>query len=221
MSILKSKKLWIWLGSIAGVIVLCVILCFTLFALKSVKIVFHSSIDKLVGKEEAIVESGDFSYGSPVLFLGKKKAVERLEKNNPYLKVVNIETVFPSSYVIHATERREVYALANTDMDKFYITDEEFKVLRIETEFVSDQTNPILFTGLKFDEGQEGEFLKIENGVDFYSAFVVNNRLLFEQQALIASANVKEVLEENINTIQRSLELKLFDGQTYLIKDCE
>ena len=65
---------------------------------------FHDSIKnnlriaKLTATDEEIIESGEFSYGSSVFFHGKKKYEERLESKYPYLKVINIETVFPSRF---------------------------------------------------------------------------------------------------------------------------
>lgn len=217
----KKRSLWITLGVILGIILVFVILCFTLFGLKTVKVDWRTSINKLAGQENEIVKSGEFAYNGSVLFMSKKKAKAKIEKANPYIKVVNIETTFPSTYVIHATERLEVYALQVNG--KTLITDDEFKVLRIEDdEFVTGADKPILYTGLEFDEDklETGEFLSPRNAIDIYSAFTECNRLLHEQKALISSVEVGTLFDENINKNQPFLRLKMNDGQTYLIKNC-
>lgn len=216
----NGKKWGIILGSIAGLIGLCVILCFTLFSLKSVSVDFRSSTSVLTDQEEAIVESGEFSYGGCVLFLGKKGAIAKIEKDHPYVKVVNIETVFPSSYIIHCVERQEVYALELND--KTYICDEQFKVLRIEAgEYQGGMDKPILYKGLRVNNSNAeiGEFLQIENEIDIFSEFIKNNRLLHEQKALIQDIEVGKLFDENIKKEQAFIKLSLYDGQTYLIKN--
>ncbi len=217
---INGKKLGIVLGVIGGIIGVCVILCFTLFSLKNVSVNFHTSTYVLAGQEEQIVESGEFSYGGSVIFLGKRASIEKIERTNPYVKVVNIETVFPSSYIIHCVERQEVYAIELND--KTYICDEEFKVLRIiDGEYEGGADKPILYKGLRVanSNAEAGEFLNIENAVDVFNGFVENNRLLHEQKSLIKEIEVGKLLDENINKEQAFIKLSLYDGQTYLIKN--
>ena len=107
----KKKKWLIAGGVIIGIVAIFLILLFTVFTLKTVDIKFHTSVDKLVGMQEQIIEKGDFRYNSTVVFHSKKGYVDKLEKEFPYLEVVNIETVFPNKFVLHVAEREEVYAV--------------------------------------------------------------------------------------------------------------
>ena len=215
------KKKWIIaLSVILGVVILIIILAFTVFSLKSVEIDFRTSKSYITATDEEIIESGEFSYGSSVFFHGKKKYEERLESKYPYLKVINIETVFPSRFIVHVAERQEVFALSHNG--QVYICDEEFKVLRIESSFTSDQTNPILLEGalVRGDYYAVGEFMDVESFPPIYSALYENNRPLGEQISLIESINLEQIYDDNINQTQPALALKFFNGQTYKIYNC-
>lgn len=220
-----KKKLFIAGGVIVGIIVVFVILCFTLFSLQMVEIDWRTSLSVLAGKDSEIIESGDFSYGGSVFFMGKKSATKKIEEAFPYIKVVNIETVFPSKFVIHCAERQEVYAVEYEN--KWLILDEEFKVLNITTELGEDRPIPLSGIGIKNTSVKAGDFLVCENRVDIYSAFLENYRFLHEQKALIKSIEIgmiEDVIEYEGEIIDRSEELgiifKMNDGQTYVIKNC-
>lgn len=214
--VLKRKGLWITLGAFGAVATVFVILCFTLFGLKTVKVDFRTSTSILTGQAEEIVKSGKFSYNGSVLFMGKKKSISRIEKAFPYIKVINIETKFPSTYVIHAIERNEVYAFEYEN--GYVITDDEFKVLDMKESFDSTQSNPILLKGLDVAQPKLGEKLQGKI-IDVYSAFVENNFLLHEQKSLIKTMEFGVLHDEVINADQEYVKFSLFDGQTYLIKN--
>ena len=90
---MKKKSLIIML-SIIGFIVLVVVLSSTIFSLKKVNLTFYSNTLRLTNKNEEIISSGNFKYNQSIFFIDKKKYISNLEKNNPYLKVINIETNF-------------------------------------------------------------------------------------------------------------------------------
>ncbi len=214
-----KKKLLIILSAIGGVVAVFVILCFTLFSLKTVEVDFRTSTTVLTGQAQEIVESGEFGYGGSVLFMGKRNPIAKIEKTFPYIKVINIETVFPSKYIIHASERQQVYALELND--KTYICDEDFKVLEIHDGKSEDlEKKPILFKGLRVKNSNAlaGEFLDIENKVDVYSAFVKNNRLLHEQMSIIESIETG-VMKNDINIEEQYVAIKTYSGQTFILKN--
>ena len=93
------------------------------------------------------------------MFLGKKKYVEIIEKQNPYIKVVNIETVFPNSLVINAVKRTETFVVKQKD-NSYAIIDEDWKVLKVVSSFVNTSSNAILLNNIEeFDVLEEGDFL--------------------------------------------------------------
>ena len=189
---MTKRKKWIIAGSvIGGVIVLLILLTFTLFSLKKVEVDYKTSTINLTCTKEEIIDNAGIGYGGTVFFRNKTKYIQNLEKKYPYIKVVNIETKFPSTFVIHIAEREEVYAVQKDDV--FYIVDDEFKILRTTDSFTSDQTNAILLSGVTIKNAnyEVCDILKIDGKIDLYSAFYENNRKLDEQQSLVKEIHLK------------------------------
>ena len=165
-----SKKWIITLSVLLACVSVVLILFWTLFALSSVTVQFHSTIKNLTLSENEIVKAGDFKYGSCVFFDGKKKYIRNLEKQDDekfaYLKVLNIETVFPNRYVVHF--RAEIGGQA-------YILDHEFRVLKKS----NNAENVIDLVGLEVndEEIKIGDFLDIKQRgmLNFYSAMLSQN----------------------------------------------
>lgn len=215
----KKKRNIIILSSVlVAVIGLLIVLLLTTFSLKSIKIDFRTSTLNVTATEEEIIESGEFSK-SCVLFYNKKQAKEKIEKAHPYLRVVNIETIFPSSFVVHVAERQEVFVV--TDRDKMVYLDETLKVLRIsEDNFVNSQDNPILLKGVALNEDLGvGQTLAIENYVDIYSAFLQSNLTLAMQKEIFKDVEFKLERDENAKTDYLNVYISLFSGQTIKIVD--
>lgn len=218
---LTKKKKWIISGSVLiGIVGIVILLLFTLFSLKNVAVDFRTSTTNLTASQEEIIEKGDFAYNSPVIFHSKKGYTKRLEEAYPYIKVINIETVFPNKFIIHVSEREEVFAIAS--QEGFYICDQEFKVLRKTENFSSQSSNAILLSGITIKEEKvEGEFLKIENYADIFSAFVESNRLLFEQKALVKEIEFEKIFNSHTNSDELQAKLTLFAGQKVIIGNCQ
>lgn len=163
----KAKKIIIALSGVLSILILLIILCFTAFSLKTVKIDFRTSLENITVSEKEILESGKFKKGGSVFFHGKNGYKKNLENFNPYIKVVNIETVFPSTFVVHLVERQEVFAIAFEG--GYYICDEELRVLRIcLNENNDNETNDNNSNGndnaTDYDNAMDNEIeTKIEN----------------------------------------------------------
>lgn len=198
-------------------IVIFVILSFTLFSLRTIELDYRTNKTYITATDEEIIESGEIKMGGSVFFCNKNKYIEKIESKNPYIKVINIETVFPSKFVIHVAERQEIFAIEHND--QFYITDDEFKVLKITDSYISDQTNAILLEGLQVaDENYAvGQFMNVSGYQPIYDALFENNRPLSEQITLIESINLTEIYDDVLQTNQSAIELKFFNGQTYII----
>lgn len=212
------KKKWIIVLSVlAAVIVLIVILSFTLFSLRTIELDFRTNKTYITATDDEIIESGEIKMGGSVFFRSKNKYIEKIESKNPYIKVVNIETVFPSKFVIHVAERQEIFAVEHND--QFYITDDEFKVLRITDSYASTQDNAMLLEGLQVaDENYAvGQFMDVSGYQPIYDALFENNRPLSEQITLIESINLTEIYDDVLNENQSAIELEFFNGQTYII----
>lgn len=216
------KKFIIWAVSILSFIGVCAILCFTLFALNAVFVDFKSS-PFLYNEEnhQEIIESGEFSSGASVFFINKKINQEKIEKTYPYIKVINIETIFPNKMVVHCIEREELFAV-NFEQSKYYICDEDFKILRIldigddNALYESTQNSPILVEGCgEIDTSlNAGDFLNLEPEFEkvlkkLSPAFKLNNRTCAEQKAIIK--NVELLMYASIKYDDYTVALKLID----------
>lgn len=227
------KKSIIWISSILGFIVLIIILCFTLFGLNHISIDFRNqtSLFNSETKQQEIIESGEFVQGSCVLFMNEEKISEKIEKANPYIKVVNIEIIFPNNIIIHCFEREEIFAI-QFDGLSYYICDEEQKILRILTlemgNYVSTQTNAMIVSG--YDEIDKnlsaGDFLSFDTDKDnalkkLSPAFKLNNRTTVEQKALIKE--VKFELQASVIHKKYMIALRItdFTGFSAKIVDAE
>lgn len=123
---MKNKRLTIIL-IIFTVFVLVICLTSALFMLNSVSVNFLSTATIFVNRQQDIIDSGQFDYGKNVLFLNKKKYIQNLELNNPYLKVINIETIFPNKLKINCIERAQLFYVEYGE--NIFALDEDFKVL--------------------------------------------------------------------------------------------
>lgn len=220
---MKNKKLIIGLSVGLGIILTIIILIFTLFSLSTVQIDFRTSLNNITASEEEIIDSGKFNYKSSVLFSNKNKYIERLEKNNPYLKVINIETKFPNKFIIHAKERQELFAISYDE--KYLICDEEFKVLNIVNEYENSQSNAIL---LDFDYEFEkdikvGEFLKLKNSVmkKFYSMNLLNNRNYNEITSIFKKISVFSYKNEKNKKNEVGIKFQTFNNRDVQINNIE
>lgn len=137
---MKTKRLII-LISVIAVIVLLVVLNSTVFTLKKVEINFYDKNDQLIEDNntlthfdqssiQQIISSADFKFGKNMFLIKKKPYIDALEKNNAYLKVIDITSVFPNKLVVKVVEREDFYSV-NLDNGKYAILDGELKVLNI------------------------------------------------------------------------------------------
>lgn len=215
----KTKKILISLSSVVLLAAILVTLAFTVFSLKTVKIDWRTSHANVTLSDQQLIDGGRFSFGSSVFFHSKKGYEERIENLSPYLDVVNIETVFPSTFVIHLAQRQEVYAFSSGQQT--LICDQNLRILRLEQDFSSTQDNAMLVQGLSFEESsyQPGQYLEIENFIDVYSSLFECNRTLSQQQALIKSIQFVQEYDQNIKETQTTAVLQLFGGQSVQIKN--
>jgi len=125
---MKNKKLVILL-SILGFLAVIVLLCSTVFTLKTVKINWLTTRYKLTSvTEDKIIKENNFDFGGSIFFLKKDKIISKLEEKYPYIKVVSIETHFPNKISVHVCERESLFAVKIQD-GKYAIVDDEFKIL--------------------------------------------------------------------------------------------
>lgn len=155
---MKNKKLIIFL-SIFVFLAVIVVLSSTVFTLHSVSVKLVTDPEAALANEQQIIDSAQFRYGESIFFSSKKTYSQNIEKANPYLRVVNIETIAPDKLVIHVAQRQECYKIKVGD--KYAITDENLKVLRI-AEVYENTNNAIEVknSGLSDQEVEPGDFFE-------------------------------------------------------------
>ena len=217
----KYKKLIITLGVVLGVVLVCVILNFTLFSLQTVEVDFKN--EPMIFTDESkdsISNNSAIKKGTSVFVLSKKEITNQLERDNPYLKVINIETVFPNKIIIHCAEREETYAVKASET-KYFICDADFKVLNITTTYYNEQYNPILFTGLEniitnTNRVNAGEFLEFSSEEEILknigTSLLKNNKSVAEQRALIQSIELTSGIDAVTSKNMPYLIIKDFNG---------
>ena len=181
MGFIKRHKKFVIILSIIFVILLTsVILIFTLFSLKSGSLEFKTEINVLNEEtQQEIIDEINSEGISTLLFLNKNKLISKLEKDFPYLNIINIETVYPSGLVIHCAEREEFYAIESND--NVYYLDEELKILKIEEgTFTKTQYNAVLLNisdlNMNISNAEEGQFLTFgEQDADEMGDILANN----------------------------------------------
>lgn len=170
----KHKKFVIITSLILAVILTLIILIFTVFSLKDISLNFKTETNVLSEEvQENIIGALRDEGVSTVLFVSKDRIISDLEKKFPYLKIVNIETVFPSSFIVHCVEREEFYAIQSNE--KVYYLDEDLKILKIEDgDFVNTASNAVLLDiadlNLNIIGAEEGQFLNFESQSEDNSA---------------------------------------------------
>ena len=156
---MKNKRLAIFL-SIFVALALIIVLSSAVFALESVTIKYHSNTHFLTGDDNLIIKSAGFRYGENVFLSNKSKYISNLESKNSYIRVLNIETIFPNKFVIHAVEREEVFVFKT---DNYYIVaDEYLKVLDRPKTFANLTENAIVVENSAYSQTsvQTGAFLQ-------------------------------------------------------------
>ena len=220
---MRYKRLIIILSSIVGAILLCFILSFALFGLKTVELNFKNETTIFADKEQqqAIINSGNFSYSMPIFSTNKQEIVERLELANSYLKVINIETVFPNKLIIHCAEREELFAIKAGD-NLFYICDDELKVLRLDTNYESSQKYAIFLEGVVIQNktARVGEYLSFHNSEpiikNISNAFAYNNKTISDIRGMFSEIKLSYEMNYYTCTSEAVLTFVTFDG--FIIK---
>lgn len=194
-----------------------VVLSSAVFALSSVEVNFVYSSPSLESIKDEIIEGGEFAYGTNVLFLKKSPYINRLEKNFPYLKVLNLETKFPNKLVINCEERQEFFAVKLSD-NSYAIIDEDYKILDKTSSFVSTLDNAIMLDGITFSNvGQKGDFLWIDKTQEN----LMLNLMLGLREWDLSYANLKSKIKkitidyENQNDVL----IEMFAGVQINLKD--
>ena len=200
-------------------VALCVILCFTLFRTHNIELSFHNQTTIFASDDKQIelINSAKINTAQPIFSLNKKEITNNLELNNPYLKVINIETVFPNKLVIHCAEREEMFCIKSNN-DLYYICDDDLKILSITRTVDFQQGNAVLLEGVTVlnTGAQTGETLDLATGDELIktisNAFAHSNKTITDIKGMFKNLMLK--FEYNVYTskMEPTLEFTTYDN---------
>ena len=125
-----SKKAWISISIIAFVIGLLLILFGAVFCVRNQHVMFSGDrVKTLAVTSEQVVATADIDEGSPIFFIDKQTAVDKVERAFPYIKVVHLKTTSPITIEFQLRERIAMYYTKFNE--NFILLDEELKVLEL------------------------------------------------------------------------------------------
>lgn len=226
---MKYKRLIIILSSVFFVVVLCTILSFTLFRVHNVSLDFQNETTLFADEEKQneIITSADINTKIPIYAINKASIIEKLEKRNPNLKVINIETVFPNKLIVHCAEREKTFCIKSRD-DVYYICDDSLKILSIVAEPTSTmQGNTINMSGVSVTNtgAVVGDFLELLDGdgviKNISTAFAYNNKSIADIKCMFKSIDLKYETNYYLCKATPTLSLTTFDGFNIVIRNAD
>ena len=213
------KKGWIIALSVVGVVIVTIItLCFTLFTVQTVKVQYWTST-QFDYVDEEIVSSSKIQTGKNIFFLDKDGFASNIERDYPYLQVINIETSFPSTLTIHVRERQSFYALQSED--GYFILDDYLKVLQ-QSEQLSqpailvERQIQTLDGSVKYITDAQpnvADVLQIQFLQQFYDALLMNGRTRADGLAIINKITFFESQNQVFGNTELGLKLSLNSGR--------
>jgi hypothetical protein len=108
------------------------ILSFTLFTVRDVKVEFQGTVTKITADE--IITAAGIKKNKSIFAFSENEVGNLIQEKIPTVKVVNIERRFPDTVVIHAAERYGLLIVPVTDgktVTAYALTDRELSVMDI------------------------------------------------------------------------------------------
>ena len=117
------------ISTVVGILAIIAILFGLVFCLRKEEVVVVSNEANIEISSSEIINSAGLKHGTSIFMLDKETAINNIEKDFPYVKVIQIKTVSVIKVEIHVRSRVEMFYVQN--QNKYYILDEDLKVLRI------------------------------------------------------------------------------------------
>lgn len=212
------------------------IICIVLFALivgvffliKIYKIETNFISTKNYYLDNEVNLDNNLSFFATTLIYNKNKLIKTLEKNNPNLKIVDIESKFPFYLKVHVVEREPLFYFINNE--KYVILDGDLKIIDIK-ESLNYSVNPILIKS-EFNELEinKGDFLSLkEKSFDILikkidDIIVENLKTNLDFKVMFNQIEIKNVLSpitlnyvnEIFLTTNSGVEIQLYDADNNL-----
>ena len=198
-----SKGKIITFSIISFIVLLNIILFGFVFRLRKQEVLLND----VTINSESIIKSAGLKNGKSIFLVDKDSAISNVEKAYPNIKVVQIKTIGVTKLQFIVRTRYPLYY--SSVNDKFYILDEELKVLEIET---TEPNNLIkIETELDLNNAEVGNFVGTDKEKEIsYKFFKAMYEAVIKTSGLQArqdiSAKVNSMKLENNRLIIETLE---------------
>ena len=171
-------------------IALSIVLFGFVFCVRKQTVIFNG---ELAITEQEIISTANIENGSPTLLLNKEEAINNIEKKYPHVKVVQIKTTSLTEIEIVVRERYPLFYFENGE--KFYMLDEELKVLNIATE---EPTNLIKIINISNMENvkKNSDFVGTSKEQEVYT-----NLFISTYSAVLTTEDYKQARADMANII--------------------
>lgn len=199
-----------------------VVLSSTIFCVKNVELNFLSETINLTNSQE-ILESGNFKKGKSVFFCDKNAYIKNLEENNPYIKVLNIETIFPSTLRVNCIERNELLCIKGYEensLKSYMILDDELKVLKNLQSYENTYQNAI-FVNIEneyIDNVVAGGVLNV--GLNGIIKNLTTELLAYRTDVRVLKSEFEQIdITQNLKTSKLDVTIKMRAGTIIVLQD--
>lgn len=141
----------------------------------------------------AIVDDTGIKIGSSIFTISEKKAINNVEVNNPTIKVVNIERIFPNKVVLNIVKRIPIVAIKTKDA--YALIDREMRVVEITDTLLGRDL--VIYEGYTLDH--EGKTL---NGI---IDLPKNNLGVYILDEIVKGFEAKQYVNSRLPAIVRSV----------------
>ena len=111
------------------IVITVVLLVCTVFVVREV--VIEKEVNSALIDDDNIIESSGLSIGKSIISINKDKVKASVEKENPYVEVLNITRVFPNKIIINVTVRTGIMVVSSADGSYKALVDSGMKVLNV------------------------------------------------------------------------------------------
>lgn len=211
---MKRKKLWIILASVVfGIFVLSLGVHF-ITKLSVVSVELRTRLDKdetrlETGILDKVKKDGEFNYHKSVLFINTDKNIEKIEKENPYVKVTQVVRKFPNKIHIYISERVPRYRIKDSAYNNlWYILDDEFKVLETVLEDVLETDNfnetTIKIENIEITSKESGDFLETNAKLNMLNEIMAGVYGASKEYLVVRSIGYNETSDTYLLKMRRS-----------------
>ena len=136
------------------IVITIVLLACTVFIVREVTV--ESDVSSNLLDEESIVESSGLTIGRSIISISKEKVKNSIEKDNPYVEVLNIVRIFPNKVIVKVTVRTGVMVIESSTHENVALIDTSMKVLKVVTAAEASSFDATIVKGVTFDIPEGG-----------------------------------------------------------------